>query len=200
MFLHLPPTIWLSLSYPGYVWLESVLLVILVVSELLTVKLSMWYCDFGILWCWDLGCGWAPGSQAASGTLRSWCGQAPVILWSSDTGHVRAPWSGAASGRCGAGFRVCSQVLLRTSLEICHEGLEFQSGIIIAKIREEWDNTLPWDAEHVIVKRENHRGQSLSTFRCCQMLMYLITKPDCHLPMLKMKDTVNLKVRTPLGE
>ena len=68
------------------------------------------------------------------------------------------------------------------------------------KTREERDKTLPWDAEHDIVKRENKRRQSFSTFRCSMLLMYLIIKPDSHLPMLKIKDTVNLKVRTTLGE
>lgn len=70
----------------------------------------------------------------------------------------------------------------------------------MAKTREERDNALPWDAEHVTVKRENHRRQSFSIFRCSQMLVYLITKPESHLPKLKIKDKVNLKVSTPLGE
>jgi hypothetical protein len=69
---------------PHYIWLEPVLPVILVMSELLRVQLSLWSCDYGILRSWDPGCVRAPGSQAASGNLRSWYDQAPGILESLD--------------------------------------------------------------------------------------------------------------------
>jgi hypothetical protein len=39
----------------------------------------------------------------ASGTLRSRCDQAPVILGSCGPGCVRAPGNGASSGCCGTG-------------------------------------------------------------------------------------------------
>jgi hypothetical protein len=69
------PTISIAI-YPGYIWLEPVLPVILVMSELLSQAVS------GILGSWDPGCVWASGSQAASGSQRSWCDQAPGILGS----------------------------------------------------------------------------------------------------------------------
>jgi hypothetical protein len=70
----------LLLPCPHYIWLEPAFPVIWVVSELLRVQLSLLSCDSGILWSWDPGCVRAPGSQAASGTLRSWCDQDPGIL------------------------------------------------------------------------------------------------------------------------
>jgi hypothetical protein len=79
------------------------------------IQLSLWFCDSGILWSWDAGYVRAPGSQAASGTLRSWFGQAPVILWSYDPGCVRAPENGASSGYCGTGCRVPTKGLLRAT-------------------------------------------------------------------------------------
>jgi hypothetical protein len=73
-----------SATCPHHIWLEPVLPVILVVSELLRVQLSLWSYDSGILWSWDSRCVRALGSQAASGTLRSWCDQALEILGSWD--------------------------------------------------------------------------------------------------------------------
>jgi hypothetical protein len=69
-----------SATWPRYISLEPVLPVILVVSELLRVQLSLWSCDSVILWSRDPGYVRAPGSQATSGTLRSWCSQTPGIL------------------------------------------------------------------------------------------------------------------------
>jgi hypothetical protein len=68
-----------------------------------------------ILWLWDPlirdpGCVRAPGSQAASGPLRSWCDLAPRILRSRDPGHVKVPGSGASSGCCGTGCSVVPKV------------------------------------------------------------------------------------------
>jgi hypothetical protein len=82
----------------GYVWLEPVFPMNLVVSKLLQVKLYLWSYDSVILRSWDPGYVRAPGNQAAFGTLRSCCDQAPGILGSSDPWHVRVPGSGAASG------------------------------------------------------------------------------------------------------
>jgi hypothetical protein len=59
-------------------WLEPAPPVILVVSELLRVQLSLWSCNPEILGVRS------SGSQAASGILKSWCDQAPEILWSYD--------------------------------------------------------------------------------------------------------------------
>ena len=73
-----------SATCPCYL-LELVLLVILVVSELLRVQLSLWSCDSEILWSWDPECVEAPGSPAASGSLRFWCDQAPRMLGSWDS-------------------------------------------------------------------------------------------------------------------
>ena len=42
-----------SATYPCYIWLEPVLPVILVVSELLRVQISLWSCDSVILWSCD---------------------------------------------------------------------------------------------------------------------------------------------------
>jgi hypothetical protein len=96
MFLCLPPTIVIS-SVPcsWYIWLDPVLPVILVESELLRVQVFLWSCDSGNLWFWDSGCVRVPGTQASSETLRSWCDQAPGILGSWD------PGSGAPSGDLG---------------------------------------------------------------------------------------------------
>ena len=99
-----------SATCPGYIWLQPVLLVILVVSELLRVQLSLGSCDSGILGSWEPGCSRAPRSQDVSGTLRFWCDQAPG---SGDPKHIRAPGSGASSVCCGIHFGVCTQGLLR---------------------------------------------------------------------------------------
>jgi hypothetical protein len=127
MFLQLPPAIWLSVVLPALTisdWVLSFLWSCL--SGLLRIQLSLWSYDSGILWSWDPGCVWAPGSQAASGTLRSWCDHVPWILGSCRPGCVRAPGSGASSGGCGTGCRVCTQDLLRapaqTRRNLCHWG------------------------------------------------------------------------------
>jgi hypothetical protein len=73
------------------------------------VSVTLWFWDPG---SWDPRCVWTPGSQAAFGTLRSWCDQASRVLWSSDPGCGRAPGSGAASGYW-AGCGACAQGLLR---------------------------------------------------------------------------------------
>ena len=78
MFLRLPLSI-SSATCPHYLT-EPALPIILVVSEFLIVQPSLGSCDSGILWSWNSGCVRVPRSQAASGTLRSWCDQAPGIL------------------------------------------------------------------------------------------------------------------------
>ena len=98
MFLCLPPAILLTLMLPT-----------LTISDWSLSFLWSWLCqnssefsclyDPVILGSWDPGSVRAPGSQAASGTLRSWCDQTPMILWSCDPGFVRAPGS-EASSRC----------------------------------------------------------------------------------------------------
>jgi hypothetical protein len=110
MFLCLPSAIWISLVLPSLtIWLELVFPVILVMSALLIVHLSLWSCDSMILWSWDSEYVRVPGSQAASGTLRSWHDQAPGILGPCDPGCVRAPGIWASSECCGTGCRVCTQ-------------------------------------------------------------------------------------------
>jgi hypothetical protein len=88
------------------IWLEPILPIILLLSELLIVYLSLGSCDSVILWSWDPGCVRVPGSQAASGTLRSWDSG---ILGSCEPGCVRAPGIWASSECCGIGFRVWAQ-------------------------------------------------------------------------------------------
>jgi hypothetical protein len=109
-----------SVTCPCYIWLEPVLPVILVVSELFRVHLSLWSCDFVILRLFVI----IPVCQAASGTLRSCCKQALWILGSCEPGHVRAPGSVAFSGCCGTGCWVHTQGLLRapaqTRSNLCH--------------------------------------------------------------------------------
>jgi hypothetical protein len=120
-FCCLPPTIWLSLVLPALDISDQSLPIppVILVSELLRVQLSLWSYDFEILGSWDPGCVRAPQSQAASGTLRSWCDQAPGILWSCDPVDLgRVPGSGAFSGCCGTGCGVSAQGLLRASLII----------------------------------------------------------------------------------
>ena len=122
------PLVISSATYPGYVWLEPVLPVILVV-RLLRVLLSLGSCDCGILWLWDPGCVRASGSQAASGILGSCDSEIlqtcyPVILWTCNPGVVRKPWSGAYSGCCGTDCGVNAQGLLRARMQtrrnLCH--------------------------------------------------------------------------------
>jgi hypothetical protein len=69
-----------SASCPGYIWLEPVLPVILVESELLRIQLSLLSCDSGILWFWDSGCVRVLGSETFSESQRSWCDYIPGIL------------------------------------------------------------------------------------------------------------------------
>ena len=102
-----------SVTCPHYILLYPFLPVNLVVSELLRVQLSLWFYDSRILWSWYCGCVRAPGSQAASGTLRSWYDQAPGILGSCEPGPVKVSGSRASSGCCGTVYRVCAQGLLR---------------------------------------------------------------------------------------
>jgi hypothetical protein len=97
-----------------------------------------------ILWPWDSVRlrSWvyrAPGSQAASGILKSWCNQDPEILmclllgvklplgiveqgsWtcknSCHLGHVRAPGSWTSSGCFGTGCRASAKGLLSTQAQ-----------------------------------------------------------------------------------
>jgi hypothetical protein len=63
-----------SATCPHYIWLEPVLPVILVVSELLRDQLSLWSCDSGILWSYDPGRVRVPGSGASSGSCGTGCG------------------------------------------------------------------------------------------------------------------------------
>jgi hypothetical protein len=62
---------------PSIYWLEPILPIIPVDTGLLSVQLSLWYCDSWILWTWDSGCVRVLGSQASSETLKSCCKQAP---------------------------------------------------------------------------------------------------------------------------
>jgi hypothetical protein len=96
---------------PQYIWLEPVLPVILVMSELLRVQLFLWSCDSWILWSCDSWILWfldpvfvtAPGSQAPFGSLRSLYDQAPGNLWSCDPGSVIVSESRVSSGCFGTG-------------------------------------------------------------------------------------------------
>jgi hypothetical protein len=153
MFLRLPHAIWLSLLLPA-----------LLISDMSLSLLWSWLCqnssefsclcDPVILWSWDPGYVRAPGSQAALGTLRCWCDQAPGILgvlehlrvelllsvvglavdsapkvcsghlWFFDPELIRVPGSGASSGCCRTGCRVCvqglSRALTQTGRNLCH--------------------------------------------------------------------------------
>ena len=82
-----------------------------------------------ILWSWGSlilrsWCVRAPGSQSASGTLRSWFDHIPGILGSYGPGYVKVPGNGSSSVCCGTGFRVHTQSLLRTPVQTrnnpCH--------------------------------------------------------------------------------
>lgn len=114
MFSCLPPTIWISLVLPALaIWLEPVLTVSLVVSEILRAQLS--------LWSWESGCVTVPGSQATSETLRSWWDQAPGILASWHPGCVRVPGIWASSECYETGCRVCAQgKLVQTRRNLSH--------------------------------------------------------------------------------
>jgi hypothetical protein len=83
MFLCLPSAVWLSLELPALAisdWSLSFLWFWLCQNS----SDSYCLCDSCILWSWDPECVRAPWSHAASGTLISWCYQAPGILWSCD--------------------------------------------------------------------------------------------------------------------
>jgi hypothetical protein len=120
VFLRLPPTVLLSLVLPA-----------LDISDWSLSFLWSWLCqnslefsclyDPVILWSWDPGCVRAPGSQAASGSLRY---RVTKLLGSSGPGHVRVPGGGVFSGCCGTGCGAHAQVLLRapaqTGRNPCH--------------------------------------------------------------------------------
>ena len=112
---------------PCYIWLEFVLPVILVMSELLRVQLSLWSCDSG--------CFRASGSQVTSGTLRSWCNQAPEILWFCDPMILSMLESLRVGLPLGVGFRVHAQGLLRALAQngknLCHWSGEFLGSWIL---------------------------------------------------------------------
>jgi hypothetical protein len=85
MFLCLPPAIWLSLVLPALAISDWNLFfpMILLVSELLWVKLSLWSCDSEILWFWD------------PGILRSWVCQSSwesSCLWDLEILVWRSSW------------------------------------------------------------------------------------------------------------
>jgi hypothetical protein len=96
-----------------YIWLEPVLSVILVVSELLSVQLSLWSCDLGSCGPEILGVSELLGVKLP---LGPWDPGVTKLLWSCDPEHVREPGSGASSGCCGTGCEVSAQGLLRAPM------------------------------------------------------------------------------------
>jgi hypothetical protein len=96
---------------PKYIWLEPVLPVIPVDSELLRVQLFLWSCYSRILWTWDFRCVRVLGSLVSFETLRSWCDQATGIPenWTPKILGDRAPGSTTSSGDCGAILCVWNQ-------------------------------------------------------------------------------------------
>jgi hypothetical protein len=98
-----------SATCPGYVWLEPVLPVILVVSEFLPVKLSLGSCDLEVLGVSEL--------LKVKLPLGPWDPGVTKLLGPCDSGCVRAPGSEAASGRYEASCRVCAQGLLRAGAQ-----------------------------------------------------------------------------------
>jgi hypothetical protein len=99
MFLCLPPPSgYCYATCPHYILLEPVLPVILVMSELLQIKMSLWSSDSVIVWSWEPGCVRTPGSKAAAGSLRCCRDRVPGILKSCSLWHVRMPGIGASSG------------------------------------------------------------------------------------------------------
>ena len=92
-----------SATCPHYIWVEPVLPVILVVSELLRVNPVIWHPVIRRSWVcqssWELSCLW----------------DLEILVWpsswvpaSSDPGCLGVPGSGAASGCHGAGYGVCT--------------------------------------------------------------------------------------------
>jgi hypothetical protein len=78
MLLSLPPAFWLFLLFPAMA---------ISACRLFYLWSWLWYnsSEFSYLctlWPWDPESVNAPGSQTASGTLRSWCNQDPGILGS----------------------------------------------------------------------------------------------------------------------
>jgi hypothetical protein len=65
---------------PQYIWLESLIPIILIDSVLLRVQLSQWSCDSGLLCTWNSVCVRVFGSQASYEILRFWSDQASVFL------------------------------------------------------------------------------------------------------------------------
>jgi hypothetical protein len=75
---------------PHYIWLETVLPVILVVSET-AVSVILWFCDPVILRSWVCQSSWESSCLWEPDTLVWSCSCNPVILLSCGHGHVRTP-------------------------------------------------------------------------------------------------------------
>jgi hypothetical protein len=81
-----------SITCPCCLWLDPVLPVILVVSELLRVQLSLWPCHSGMLWSWEVHVSELLGVKLRQGF---WNPGMTRLLRSYDPGCVKAHGSWA---------------------------------------------------------------------------------------------------------
>jgi hypothetical protein len=84
--------IFFGATLPCCLCLEPVPPIILVVTELIRVHLSLGSWDPGTLRSWHSGFFWAPGRQAASWNLKSWCDQSPVVLLCQSSWEISFLW------------------------------------------------------------------------------------------------------------